>query len=190
MKHCVILVDNTNLFIGGKQLSAKLRGLCREKGENGPAVDTSWRFDFEGLLRCLARDRKVHAAIMVGSALTDTEAPWEEPAREAGFKVIVHERLPGKGEKEVDTELVARGAELIATSEQPMVLVLASGDRDYVPLVELAKRNDWEVELRAFKSSYEVDGDLAAQADRVMPLDECFEEIGWTDAPDPGRRAA
>lgn len=190
MKQCVILVDNTNLFIGGKQLSAKLRGLCRGKGEDGPAVDSSWRFDFEGLLRCLARGRKVHAAIMVGSALPDTEAPWEEPAREAGFTVIVHDRFPGKEEKEVDTEIVARGAELIATADHPMVLVIASGDRDYVPLLELAQRNDWQVEVRAFKSSYDRDGELASKADRVIPLDDCFEEIGWCDPPEEARRRA
>ncbi len=192
MDRCVILVDNSNLFIAGRQLAAKRNGAngkrngkeeksrAPEKGSRGgegPPRDAKWRLDFDALYRCLAADREVHAAIMVGSAPSDEEAGWDVAARAAGFQTIVQRREPGLGEKEVDTELVARGAELIAGTDAVMVLVLGSGDRDYVPLVELAKRHGWDVELRAFKSSYDNGGELAGKSDRVLPLDECFDEL-------------
>jgi uncharacterized LabA/DUF88 family protein len=76
---------------------------------------------------------------------------------------------------------VVRGAEIIATAEEPMTLVVASGDRDMVPLVDAAHRHEWDVELCAFTNSYEPDGDLATTADRVRPLDEAFEKIGFNE---------
>ena len=139
MDKCVLLVDNTNLFIGGQQLAAKQKGM-RRRGHHRAPIDRSWRLDFDGLRACLARGRKVHAAFMVGSAPADAESAWEDAARSAGFTVIIHERNGRHEEKAVDTELVVRGTEIIATASEPMTLVLASGDRDYVPLVEAARR--------------------------------------------------
>jgi hypothetical protein len=152
---CVILVDNTNLFIGGQQVSAKRKGVRRHNHHEEPS-DPSWRLDFEGPKRCLSKGRPVHTAIMVGSAPPDVESAWEEAAESAGFTVIVQETTKRHGEKAVDTELVARGTEIICSAERPMVLVLASGDRDYVPQVDVAHRNDWRVEVCAFSSSFPV----------------------------------
>jgi hypothetical protein len=175
VRKCLVLVDNSNVFIGGQKYSAE----CEKRRGEAP-VDRSWRLDFEGLLTCLAADRSVHAAIMVGSGPDGHAKPWEV-ARDSGFEVIVHERERGEGEKCIDTELVARGTEIIATAEEPMVLVIASGDRDFLPLVEVAHRHGWEVELCAFRNSFPDDGDLAQAVDRVRPLDECFERIGYRE---------
>ncbi|MFN3648438.1 MAG: NYN domain-containing protein [Armatimonadota bacterium] len=184
MDECVILVDNTNLFIGGQKLSAKRKGVNGKNG-NGPPKDPSWRLDFEGLRTCLANGREVHAAVMVGSAPAESDCVWEDAARDAGFDVVVHDRAPGRGEKAVDTELVARGTEIICSTERPMVLVLASGDRDYVPLAEVAHRHGWSVELCAFRASFSEFGDLAETSDVVRELDDCFDQVGMNEYPWP-----
>ncbi len=191
MKQCAILIDNTNLFIGGQQLSAERKGIHhrhRSHSHHHDLSDPSWRLDFEALRRCLARGRTVYAALMVGSSAPHEDSVWEAAAKAAGFTVVVHETNAHHEEKAVDTELVARGTEIICTAPQPMVLVLASGDRDYVPLVAVAHRNGWTVELCAFTSSFSPEGELARAVDQVRPLDDCFDtisryEFDWHPAP-------
>ena len=183
---CVILVDNSNVFIGGQQYSAKQKGLTENGSGNGSGngngygrapIDRSWRLDFDGLMTALAKGREVFCAIMVGSAVEDNPEPWDA-ARAAGFEVIVYERK-AHGEKCVDTELAVRGAEIIASAEEPMTLVIVSGDRDLLPLVESAQSHGWDVEMCAFRDSYPSNGDMAHLVDCVRPLDDVFAKIGF-----------
>ncbi|WP_058186188.1 NYN domain-containing protein [Terracidiphilus gabretensis] len=113
---CVVVVDNSNIFIEGLKYSAKSKG---REGDQDP----SWRIDFGRLLKQLARDREIHAAILVGSTPPNSDTVWEE-AKRNGFKVTVHERDAQNKEKAVDTELVAQGTRTIVKASQPMVLVL------------------------------------------------------------------
>jgi hypothetical protein len=175
----VILVDNSNLFIGGQKYSA-LRNGGGQNGEEHAPVDHAWRLSYDNLFAFLANGRDVEKAVMVGSESAEHPGPWNA-ARKNGFEVIVHERVPGHGEKCADTELVVRGTEIIATSAEPMTLVIGSGDRDFVPLVDVAHRHDWDVELCAFQNSYEGGGDLARTVDKVRPLDEAFGTIGFNE---------
>jgi len=175
---CVILVDNSNVFIGGRKLAARRKGVHSDNdgghADDAP-VDPSWRLDYDPLLEFLADGRTIHSAVMVGSGDPEKDYIWD-PAREVGFEVIVHDR-PHGGEKAVDTELVAQGTEIIATSERRMVLVLASGDLDFIPLVNVARRHEWEVELCAFTTDFNPEGELAKTVDRVRPLDAVFDRI-------------
>lgn len=179
MRKCVILVDNSNLFIGGQKFSAHRNGAAQNGDAHAP-VDHSWRLSYDNLFSFLAAGRDVEKAVMVGSESAEHPGPWNA-ARNNGFEVIVHERVAGHGEKCADTELVARGTEIISTGSEPMTLVIGSGDRDFVPLVDVAHRHDWDVELCAFQNSFDPDGDLARAADRVRPLDEAFETIGFKE---------
>jgi len=179
VRKCVILVDNSNLFIGGQKFSAHRNGGA-QKGDDHAPVDHTWRLSYDNLFAFLADGRDVEMAVMVGSESVEHPGPWSA-ARKNGFEVIVHERSPGHGEKCADTELVVRGTEIISTSEQPMTLVIGSGDRDFVPLVSAAHRYEWDVELCAFKNSFDPDGELAQAVDLVRPLDDAFETIGFNE---------
>jgi hypothetical protein len=65
---CVILVDNSNLFIEGQKVSAWQKGQ-RETGPNDRQPnDVSWRIDFANLLKELADGRTIREAILVVSA--------------------------------------------------------------------------------------------------------------------------
>lgn len=127
---CVIVVDNSNIFIEGQKYSAKVKG---QKG----ASDPSWRINFGSLLAGLADGRQIHAAILVGSRPPAQDTVWKE-AEKLGFSVTVHDRDAQGKEKAVDTELVAQGTEAIVEAPEPMTLVIASGDRDFIPLVKVA----------------------------------------------------
>ncbi len=182
MDKCVILVDNSNVFIQGRKHSARLKKVMPPPGGK-QLWDPSWRIDFGGLLTVLADGRKIHEAILVGSRPPPNDSVWR--AAERHFTVFVHDRDARNREKAVDTELVTQGTELICTAPEPMALVIASGDRDFIPIVKLAQRYRWEVEMCAFASSFNAYGDMASSVNKVRPLDADFAAIGHNDFPWP-----
>jgi uncharacterized LabA/DUF88 family protein len=71
--------------------------------------------------------------------------------------------------------LVAQGTLLIATTE-PAVLVIASGDRDFLPLVSVAHELKWTVEMAGF--SYSMSTQMLASVDKVRRLDDAIHTVG------------
>jgi uncharacterized LabA/DUF88 family protein len=190
MDKCVILVDNSNIYIEGGKLSAKVKGVAKKNPmdptERQP-VDPSWRLDFGRLLAVLADGRAIQDAILVGSRPPKNDGVWAA-AKADGFEVFVHDRGADNREKAVDTELVVQGTEIIVSSPDPMALVIASGDRDFIPLVRLAGKRGWEVEMAAFSSAFDRYGLMATEVNKVRPLDAHLAQIGHCefDWPFPG----
>jgi uncharacterized LabA/DUF88 family protein len=121
----------------------------------------------------LSTDRKIIQAILVGSRPPPNDNVWAM-AKKGGFAVTVHDRDARGKEKAVDTDLVAQGAELICDARRPGVLVVVSGDRDFIPLVRLAQRRGWTVEMAAFESAFSGHGEMATEVNIVRPLDAIF----------------
>jgi uncharacterized LabA/DUF88 family protein len=141
----------------------------------------SWRLDFGKLLDFLAEGRPIIAAILVGSTPPSNDSVWTA-AEQNGFKIITHDRGGYSGqEKAVDTEIVAQGTEIICDQRAPGIVVLASGDRDFLPLVRLAQRRNWEVEMCAFSNAFSPWGSMAMEVNRVRQLDSAFDKIGRYD---------
>lgn len=174
---CVILVDNSNIFIEGQKASAFRKGQVPEISGGKRPSDPSWRIDFAKLLDVLADNRNIHAAFLVGSRPPPKDNVWTM-AKNGGFEVITHDRDSQNKEKAVDTELVAQGTLAVATGPTKGVLVIASGDRDFIPLVNIAHKRGWEVEMAAFQSSFTVDGEMASAVDKTRPLDGSLDLIG------------
>jgi uncharacterized LabA/DUF88 family protein len=135
------------------------------------------RRDFSQFLDQLAEGRNIRAAILVGSRPPPNDTIWNL-ATQGGFKVITHDRDASNKEKAVDTELVAQGTLLIATTPSPAVLVIASGDRDFLPLVNVAHQQGWTVEMASFSNCFSPNGQMAMAVDRVRPLDGSLDLIG------------
>ena len=180
MEECLILVDNSNVYIEGAKFSARLKGVRKYSPEERDPQDPSWRINFGELLKYLASGRTVHQAILVGSRPPPNDSIWTA-AQEGGFQVTVHDRDSNNREKAVDTELVAQGTRLIVRAPTPMVLTIASGDRDFIPLVNVAHEEKWSVEMCAFSSAYTESGLMATSVDVVRPLDQGLSEIGYYD---------
>jgi len=104
---CVLVVDNSNVFIEGQKYSAAVKKVWKTLPTDKDPCDPSWRVDFGGLLSSLAEGQSIEAAILVGSRPPKNDSVWEAAARQ-GFAVTVHDRGPDRKEKAVDTELVAR----------------------------------------------------------------------------------
>jgi hypothetical protein len=88
---CVVLVDNSNLYIEGQKCSAKRRGMVQEKPGDRQPMDVSWRIDFSRLLAELASGRTIKGAVLVGSKPPPNDAVWAM-AKRAGFQVVTHDR--------------------------------------------------------------------------------------------------
>jgi len=176
MDECLILVDNSNVFIEGRKFSARKKGMLRNQMDMHDPVDWSWRIDFGSLLKTVANGHKIIKAILVGSTPPPNDSLWKA-AESQGFEVRTYERSFSTGEeKVVDTELLASGLEIILEHPRPAVLKLLSGDRDFVPLIKRAYRKGWESELWGFSSS--ISHELAEMVSRVHELDLVFDQIG------------
>src|SRR5262249_40981993 len=161
----------------GQKHSARVKGIVAPDPLTGRQVcDPSWRVNFAGLLSALAKGRTIQSAILVGSRPPKNDGVWES-AKRHGFEVTVHDRSADNREKAVDTELVARGTELICSTPKPLDLVIASGDRDFVPLVNVAHRRGWSVEMGGFSSAFNVAGEMATSVEKVVPLDSMFGQV-------------
>lgn len=169
MEECVIIVDNSNVWIEGKKFSAKKKGI--KSGD-----DPSWRIDFGKLLSIVAEKRKIRKAVLVGSRPPKDDSIWNA-AKKQGFEVVIHDRNPMGKEKAVDTEIVAQGTEIICTTP-PCVLKLLSGDRDFIPLIRMAANKDWKTEMWAFTNAFKKSGEMAQTVTQIKPLDQVFDEIG------------
>jgi hypothetical protein len=88
---CVVLVDNSNVFIEGRKHAAKLKSVRKTSPLDRDPSDPSWRLDFGRLLAHLADGRHLKAAILVGSRPPKNDSVWAA-AEAHGFKVIVHDR--------------------------------------------------------------------------------------------------
>jgi len=167
MNECLILIDNSNVFIEGQKFSAKKNALsCTQ--------DYSWRIDFGALLKKVANGHTIIEAILVGSTPPPNDSLWNA-AKTAGFVVKTYERSPS-GEKVVDTELLASGLKVIYKHPRPAILKLLSGDRDFIPLIRNACEEGWETELWGFSDS--ISNELQQMVYRVVLLDQVFDSIG------------
>jgi hypothetical protein len=175
-RKCVVVVDNSNVFIEGRKYSARMKGKVRRSATELEPRDPSWRLDFGGLLFAVSDGRVVEHAILVGSRPPQNDSVWKA-AEDSGFDVTVHDRSVGE-EKAVDTELVAQATERICMTSNPMDLAIVSGDRDFIPLVNVAHRHKWFVEMWAFTNAFNVAGQMATSVDKVQPLDAVFGKIG------------
>ena len=173
MDDCVIIVDNSNIWIEGMKYSAKIKGMPSDLDGKDPC-DYKWRIDFGKLLEFVAEGKNIRKAILVGSRPPKNDSLWYA-AKVKGFEVIVEDRNFKNKEKAVDTRLVADGVKLIYTTT-PAVLKILSGDTDFKPLIEHANEADWKTEIWAFSSALS-SGSLMSIVDRVESLDDNISKI-------------
>lgn len=179
MDECLILVDNSNVFIEGRKFSARKKGLLKDPMDQRDPVDWSWRIDFGSLLKQVANGHRIIKAILVGSTPPPNDSLWSAAASQ-GFEVKTHKRSFSTGEeKAVDTELLASGLKILYKHPHPAILKLLSGDRDFIPLVESAYEEGWETELWGFSAS--ISNELSQTVSRVQLLDSVFDQIGRSE---------
>ena len=175
---CYVFVDNSNVWIEGKYVSAVKKGLARDivDAHNKKACDNSWKMDFGKLLNCIVdgNTSSVEEAIIVGSKPTQKDSLWKA-METAGFKFETQQRNASNREKKIDTGIVQKiNDKLYDASEEGDIFILAMGDKDYVPVVETIERKGRVCKI-AFWGN--VAGELVAAASEYLNLDDHLDEI-------------
>ncbi len=112
------------------------------------------RVNFKEILKQAVAGRKLVTAIAyVITSPTKEEAPFFEALDKSGFKVKTKDLqiFPG-GAKKADWD-VGLAIDAIKISSKLDVVVIVSGDGDYVPMVEYLQNNGTQVEAIAFLKS-------------------------------------
>jgi uncharacterized LabA/DUF88 family protein len=133
-------VDNSNIYIEGSRVSAVRRGMAPNiyDAMNNGIVDYSWNIDYGHLheFLCGTDQAEIGAARLWGSP-PPSDSFWEMVKRK-GFTVETFEKSASGKEKKVDVAIAHRMTKDAFTciDKSSDELVLVSGDRDFVPVVE------------------------------------------------------
>ena len=58
---------------------------------------------------------------------------------------------------------------------------LLSGDRDFIPLINIATKRNWETEMWSFTNAFTYAGQMAQTVTRIKPLDNILDRIGHNE---------
>ena len=105
-----IYVDNSNLYIEGKRVSAVKKGMAMNiyDAMNNRILDFGYNISFGRLHEFVAgRDKTVIArAVLFGSRPPPNDSIWKYAER-AGFELVLEDRNVANKEKKIDTGIVS-----------------------------------------------------------------------------------
>lgn len=146
-----IYVDNSNVFIEGKRVSAVRKGLAPNIWDafQYRILDNDYRMSFGKLYQFVAGNNKADTAraMLFGSRPPENDAIWDI-AKSAGWEVITHDRNVANKEKKIDTGIVAAlTRDAYKNANDGDIFTLVSGDNDYVPAVEQLRADGFQVDV-------------------------------------------
>lgn len=156
-----IFVDSQNLFYAARDVAGR-------------------NVDYEQLLRIAVRGRRLHAATAYVVEREGESTAYGFVARLSALGYRVRRRLVrvhradehGRAVLEGDWDM-SIAADIVRASGHVDVIVLASGDGDFVPILELAQQLGKRVEVVAFKE---------AAANSLIDLVDRFIHLGEIEA--------
>lgn len=147
-----VLIDVQNLYHSARALYQK-------------------RVNFKELLdTALGQRQLIRAFAYVVRTKTGEEKPFFDALTKLGIETRVKDLQEYYGGMKKGDWDVGVAVDAIKTSELVDVVVLASGDGDYIPLVEYLKNQGRRVEVMAFGRS--TSSKLKEEADQFIDLDE------------------
>ncbi|MFJ6004029.1 NYN domain-containing protein [Arthrobacter sp. NPDC092385] len=166
------------MWIEGMRLSAVKKGLAKDIYEamNKKISDPSWTYDFGQLYKCICPDTaQIGRSSLFGSLPPDNDSLWEL-AKKEGFEVFTFARNAANKEKQVD---VAIATQILSDSFQYMKpgdkVVLVSGDRDYLPVIENLKDRNFETVVTFWEHA--TGKELKTAPVSFSPLDPLFDHL-------------
>lgn len=173
-----VYVDNSNVWIEGKHVSAVVHGYAPDiwTAMDQRICDYSWKIDFGKLLSFSGgAEPDIGRAVLYGSRPPANDSLWAAAER-CGFEVVVHDRNAGNREKKIDTSLttdvVADSYELMKPGADSIVIV--SGDTDYVPAVERLIGRGFNVEVHFWEHAGR---ELREACSRFVPLNPYLDHL-------------
>lgn len=174
-----IYVDNSNVWIEGKYVSAVKNGMVPDISEahRNKICNMTWAYDFGKLLKlaCDGDISDVKRAVLYGSKPTDRDSLWNAAKRE-GFEVVTKHRNYNNQEKAIDSgfdkEVLRDLYKGVIGSEDEVILV--AGDMNHMPVAEAL-----EEENKGFKLVFwnHASNSLKNEAAAFIDLNEHLQEI-------------
>lgn len=174
-----IYVDNSNLYIEGRRVSAVASGLAtniREAMDLG-ILDQGYTISFGKLHEFLTGSdlAKIKRAALFGSRPPPNDSIWRY-AEKAGFELHLEDRNVQNKEKKIDTgiaTLLTKDAYKHGKPGQD-VFVLVAGDADYVPTINELKSDGYKVEVVFWSHAAR---ELRESASKFTPLDQYLDHL-------------
>ncbi|MBD2017277.1 NYN domain-containing protein [Microcoleus sp. FACHB-53] len=164
-----VYVDNSNLWIEGKRISAVKKGLAPDIriASKDKIVDDLWRINLERLYQ-LTVGKSGHG-YFYGSRTSGNGSVLEN-AEKVGFIPVTYNRSFVNKEKEVDQsiacDVVEHSYELMQSDDRVIIL---SGDRDLVPAINKLIKRRFKVEVLFW--NHAASNKLKQAASNFVPLD-------------------
>ena len=174
-----IYVDNSNLYIEGRRVSAVAQGLAaniREAMDCG-IFDHGYTISFGRLHEFLTGQdlSRIKRAALFGSRPPPNDSIWQYAAK-AGFELHLEDRNAKNKEKKIDTgiaTLLTKDAYKHGNPKED-TFVLVAGDADYVPTINELKTDGYKVEVVFWSHAAR---ELREVASKFIPLDEYLDTL-------------
>lgn len=147
-----IYIDNSNLYIEGRRVSAVATGLAKSiiEAMNDGILDHGYMISFGKLHEFLTGNdlSKIKRVSLFGSRPPPNDGLWKH-AKAAGFDLRLEDRNFANKEKKIDTAiatLMTKDAYKHASPKDDL-FVLVAGDKDYVPTVTELIADGYKVEV-------------------------------------------
>jgi uncharacterized LabA/DUF88 family protein len=147
-----IYVDNSNLYIEGRRVSAVAQGLAADivHAMRTEVFDHGYTISFGRLHEFLTGGdlTKLKRVALFGSRPPPNDGIWRF-AKEAGFELHLEDRNYSNKEKKIDTGIATLMTKDAYKHGKPGQdnFVLVSGDADYVPTVKELTADGYRVEV-------------------------------------------
>ena len=174
-----IYVDNSNLFIEGRRVSAVKQGKAKNiiEAMKFGVLDNSYDISFGRLYEFLTgekgRSKNVAKAFLFGSRPPPSDSIWSH-AKQVGFDVVLEDRNINNKEKKIDTGLTAKVIKHAYKHMDPKndLAIIVAGDGDFVPAIKELHEDNFKIEVVFWKHASR---ELKALCDRFTDLDDHLE---------------
>lgn len=173
-----VYVDNSNVWIEGRRISAVRKGMASSLTDamNRKIVDPTWTYDFGKLYELICPAvQKIGRSSLFGSRPPANDSIWEL-ARAEGFEVKLYDRNAANKEKQVDTGIATL---ILEDSYEYMKpgdeLILVSGDTDHLPAIQSLARRGFPTRIAFWEHA--TGSELKKAPITFIPLDPAFDFI-------------
>jgi uncharacterized LabA/DUF88 family protein len=174
-----IYVDNSNLYIEGRRVSAVAQGLADSivHAMNDGLLDQGYTISFGKLHEfvCGMDKRQIGRAALFGSRPPPNDGIWEY-AKKAGFELHLEDRNYSNKEKKIDTGIATLLTKDAYKNGKPEhdTFVLVAGDSDYVPTIKAIQADGFKVEVIFWNHASR---ELREVASKFIGLDPFLENL-------------
>lgn len=170
-----IYVDNSNVWIQGKRVSAVSKGMALDihDAELTHTYDNQFRLNFGELLK-LANHEPVKKARLYGSRPPQADSLWDAVKRK-GFLLDIKDRSINNKEKGVDSQIILDAYEdALTEGKKGDTFIFITGDADFIPLVKKIREKGYEVLILFWNHA---SGQLKREATKFISLDDHLEKL-------------